>query len=96
MTLVLPARTHKADLSIFAAWEKFLKEVRRASHAAPASVENVGVDHRGLDVAVPQQLLDGADVVARSSRCVANECRSVCGVAGFEMPTFWTAAANAL
>jgi hypothetical protein len=34
-----------------------------ADAAAAGLVEDVGVDHGGLDVAVAQQLLDGADVV---------------------------------
>jgi hypothetical protein len=36
--------------------------VRRALDAEAAAVEDVGVDHRSSDVAVPKQLLDGADV----------------------------------
>ncbi len=39
-------------------------EIRRAAHTESASVENVGVDHGGLDAAVPQQFLDGSDVVS--------------------------------
>ena len=35
-----------------------------AADAGGASVEDVGVDHGGRHVAVPEQLLDGADVVA--------------------------------
>jgi hypothetical protein len=38
--------------------------VQRAPDAATAAVEDVGVDHRGRDVAVVQELLDGANVVA--------------------------------
>src|SRR5690606_24867719 len=38
--------------------------VERTDHAAAAAVEHVGVDRRGGDVLVPEQLLDGADVVA--------------------------------
>ena len=38
--------------------------VKRAADAAAAAVQDVGVDHRGADVAVAQQLLDGSDVVA--------------------------------
>lgn len=39
--------------------------VEGAAHGEGASVEDVGVDHCGGDVAVAQELLDGADVVAR-------------------------------
>src|SRR6478672_10380798 len=35
-----------------------------AFDAAAAAVEDVRVDHRGADVAMPEQLLDGPDVVA--------------------------------
>lgn len=38
--------------------------VRWALHAEAAAVEDVGVDHRGSDVAVPEQLLDCANVIA--------------------------------
>ena len=31
---------------------------------SPASIQYVRVDHRGLDVLVPQEFLDGSDVVA--------------------------------
>jgi len=41
-----------------------LEAVERALHAAPAFVENVGVDHRGRHIRVTQQLLHRADVVA--------------------------------
>ena len=37
--------------------------IRRAAHSAPPTVEDVGVDHRGPQVPVAQELLDGADVV---------------------------------
>jgi hypothetical protein len=32
-------------------------------YASAAAVENMGVDHRGLHVAMAEQLLNGADVV---------------------------------
>ena len=38
--------------------------VEGAYHAASATVEDVGVDHGGFDVAVTKEFLDGADVVA--------------------------------
>src|SRR5688572_24176456 len=40
------------------------QEVERAPHPAAAAVEDVRVDHGRRDVAVPEQLLDGPDVVA--------------------------------
>ena len=33
-------------------------------HPSPAAVQHMRVDHRGLDVLVPQEFLDGSDVVA--------------------------------
>ena len=38
--------------------------VQGAYHAARAPVQDVGVDLRGLDVSMAQQLLHGADVIA--------------------------------
>ena len=40
------------------------EQVERASHAAPAAVEDVRVDHGGLDAPVAEELLDGPDVVS--------------------------------
>lgn len=40
-----------------------LQEVGGAAHTLAASIEDVGVDHGGFEVAMAQQLLDGADVV---------------------------------
>lgn len=39
------------------------RPVGRAEDAAAAAVEDVGVDHRRADVAMAEELLDGADVV---------------------------------
>ncbi len=39
-----------------------LETVHRASYAEWAAVEDVGVDHRGPDVAVAEQGLEGSDV----------------------------------
>lgn len=44
--------------------EHILEQIRGAGHASWASVEHVCVDHRGLHVAVTQQLLDRTDVGA--------------------------------
>jgi hypothetical protein len=41
-----------------------VQEVRRAPHPEAATVQDVGVQHGGLDVRVPQKLLHGADVGA--------------------------------
>lgn len=40
------------------------QRVEGAADAAGAEAEDVGVDHGGGDVAVAEELLDGADVVA--------------------------------
>ena len=39
--------------------------ILRALHASTSAVVHVGVDHRCLDVAVPEQFLDRANVVTR-------------------------------
>jgi hypothetical protein len=41
-----------------------LLPVQRADHAPAALVQNVGVDHRGGNIGMPEQLLHGAYVVA--------------------------------
>jgi hypothetical protein len=38
--------------------------VGRALHAATAAIEHVGVEHGGLDVAVAEELLHSANIVA--------------------------------
>src|SRR5437879_12561761 len=59
--------------------------IDRASHGGGPQVQDVRVDHRGAHVTMPEQLLDGPDVAPSSSKCVANEWRSVCGAARFAM-----------
>ena len=39
--------------------------VQRTAHGEAALVQDVGVDHGGLDVLVAQQFLDGANIVTR-------------------------------
>lgn len=41
-----------------------LNLVQRTSHSAPAAIQHMGVDHRRRHLAVAQQLLNRADVVA--------------------------------
>jgi hypothetical protein len=40
-----------------------LQKIRRAAYPRGASIEHMGVDHGGAHVLVPQELLDGADVL---------------------------------
>lgn len=57
------------------------QDVHRTSNAPPASVEHVGINHRGTHIPVPQQLLDRPDVVSvleqvggeRVTECVAGD-----------------------
>lgn len=42
----------------------FSKPVNRASNPRRATVEDVGIDHGRLHVAMAQQFLDSADIVA--------------------------------
>lgn len=42
----------------------FSKSVHRAAHARRSAVEDMGVDHRCLDIAMTQEFLDRPDVVA--------------------------------
>ena len=41
-----------------------LQKVSRAAHSHRASVEHMGVDHGGVYISVPHQLLDRADVLS--------------------------------
>jgi hypothetical protein len=38
--------------------------IQRATHPPPAFVEDMGVDHGGFHILMPQQFLHSADVVA--------------------------------
>ena len=58
-----------------------------ALDASAAAVQDVGVDHGGADVVVAQELLDGADVVARleqvgGERVAKGVARDVLGQSG--------------
>jgi hypothetical protein len=50
--------------------------VSRAADSPPTLIENVRVDHRGIQVRLPQQFLNRPNVVPFSSKCVANEWRN--------------------
>lgn len=41
-----------------------LKQVSRAGHAKGTTIEHVRIDHGGLEIGVPQKLLDRANVLA--------------------------------
>ena len=41
-----------------------LQKVRWARHPTRAAIEHMGIDHRGLNIAMAKQFLDGADVMA--------------------------------
>lgn len=43
---------------------KASQSVGRTANAAPTSVQDMGVDHRGAHISVPQQFLDRSDVIA--------------------------------
>ena len=38
------------------------EQIGRARHASRTTIEHMGVDHRGLHIAMPKKLLDGSDV----------------------------------
>ena len=40
------------------------KPISRAADTPPTSIQYVGVDHRGADALVAEELLDGANVVS--------------------------------
>ena len=40
------------------------RAVRRAAYAECTAIQDVGVDHGGADIMMPEKLLDGADVIA--------------------------------
>ena len=43
--------------------------IERTSHSESEFLHDVSVDHRRFNILVPQQLLDGANVVSMMSRC---------------------------
>jgi hypothetical protein len=47
-----------------ALWRRRLQQVHRTLYTSPASVKDMGVDHRGLHALVTEELLHGLDVVA--------------------------------
>ena len=40
------------------------RDIKQANDTTTAAIENMGVDHRGFDIFVAEEFLDGADVVA--------------------------------
>jgi hypothetical protein len=48
--------------------------------------EHMRIDLRGGQVGVAEHDLNGAEVAPRSSKCVANEWRSTCGLSSRWMP----------
>jgi len=40
------------------------KLIRRAMNSLTAAIQDMGIDHRGTDIFVPQEFLNGPDVVA--------------------------------
>ena len=60
--------------------------VQRAAHGQPTAVEDVGVDHCGLDVLVTEEFLDSADVIAGHRRLTPPAAYTV-GRAGIHCTT---------
>ena len=50
------------------------------------AVEDEGVNHSSFNIAMFEKLLNGADIVAGPSKCVANEWWKVWQPIGFGMP----------
>jgi len=58
-------RDSTANLSYVEFWIKYMsKTVYWAVYASSASVQDVGIDHRGANIFVAQQFLHGADVIS--------------------------------
>ena len=51
--------------ALVVARREFLKSIKRTLIAAATAVHHVGIDHRRRHILVPEQFLDGADVVSR-------------------------------
>jgi hypothetical protein len=64
-------------------------------NAAAAAIQHMRVDHCRTDIAMPQQLLYGPDIVPVFEQMVANEWRSEWHVAGFGIPELRTASRTA-
>jgi hypothetical protein len=65
-------------------WSRFVQHVQRTPHPHPRLLEDVGVDHGGLDALVAKELLNGADVVAASEQVGGEGVPE--GVAGDALP----------
>ena len=46
-------------------WCSVCLTIQRASHSASAAIEDVGIDHCGIEIFVPEQFLNCPDVVTR-------------------------------
>ena len=51
------------SVSVSMPWGSWLKPVEGAADSVSSAVEDVGVDHGGLDVFVAEELLYGPDIV---------------------------------
>ena len=71
-----------------------LETVHGTIDPLPAPVQHVGVDHRRLYIPMPEEFLNGADIVAIFQR-VANEWRSVWQLAGLVSPMLRAASLTA-
>jgi hypothetical protein len=66
-------------------------KIQRAAHRPAAAFQDVGVDHGGADVFMPEEFLDGADIIAGLEQM---GCKGVAqGVAGDALleAGFWAA-----
>src|SRR5262245_50068161 len=57
------------------------KPIRRTRHAGWAAIQHMGVDHRGREVAMTEQLLHGADIAPVLDLCSITVGRFGSGVA---------------
>jgi hypothetical protein len=63
-----------------------LQPIQRADDPAQSLARHVGVDCCRLQLAVPQEDLDGPDIDVLLQKGVAKQWRSVCRVTGFLIP----------
>ena len=78
-----------------ATWSCQEHPVGRASDAGRPAVEDVSVDHRGTDVAVAQELLDGPDIVVVFEQMGGKGVPEGVALASFGMPAARTASFTA-
>ena len=58
------SRVPRASRKALGARRRHALRIKRTAHPFTATLEYMGIDHRGADIFMPQQLLHSADIIA--------------------------------